>query len=98
MAIPTRDTSLDGVKSNFARYGLLDDQVVFVKGYFPRRCRTSTPDASPYPAGGDIHEKHDGGAEWLYPKLSHGGFCIIDISLHLPTAEKQWKAIVSSMG
>jgi len=29
MAIPTRDTSLEGVRSNFARYGLVDDPVVF---------------------------------------------------------------------
>lgn len=79
MAIPTRDTSLDGVKSNFARYGLLDDQVVFAKGYFSETLPRLDADAfSVIRLDGDLYESTMDSLQCLYPKLSHGGFCIID--------------------
>jgi hypothetical protein len=79
MAMPTRDTSLDGVKSNFARYGLLDDQVVFVKGYFSETLPQLDADAlSVIRLDGDLYESTMDALKCLYPKLSRGGFCIID--------------------
>src|SRR5207244_684219 len=79
MALPTRDTSLAGVQSNFAKYGLLDDQVVFVKGYFSETLPDLDAKAfSLIRLDGDIYESTLDAMESLYPKLSPGGFCIID--------------------
>lgn len=71
--------SLDQVKSNFARYGLLDDQVAFVEGSF----RDSLPslDAGPFSLirlDGDWYESTYVALEALYPRLSPGGFVIVD--------------------
>lgn len=74
LAIP-----LEQVKDNFSRYGLLDEQVVFVKGLF----KDTLPEI---PArsfallrlDGDLYESTINALEALYPKLSPGGFVIID--------------------
>jgi O-methyltransferase len=71
--------SLDEVRANFARYGLLDDQVCFLEGWF-----ADTLPAAPTGAlavmrlDGDMY-----GSTWdaitsLYPKLSPRGFLIVD--------------------
>jgi len=79
MAIPKRDTSLEGVRANFARYGLLDEQVVFVKGYFSETLPDLDSNAlSLIRLDGDLYESTMDSLENLYPKLSHGGYCIID--------------------
>jgi O-methyltransferase len=70
---------LDVVKANFDRYGLLDDQVVFVEGFF---CDT-LPALQCGPLAllrldGDLYESTDLALRHLYPKLSPGGFVIID--------------------
>jgi len=71
--------SLEQVKSNFERYGLLDEQVQFVKGWF----RDTLP-AAPVTKlalvrlDGDLYESTIIALESLYPKLSIGGFLIID--------------------
>lgn len=79
MAVATRDTSLEGVKSNFARYGLLDEQVVFVKGYFSETLPHLDAEAfSVIRLDGDLYESTMDALNCLYPKLSRGGFCIID--------------------
>ena len=70
---------VDQVKHNFRRYGLLDDQVEFLVGWF----KDTLPVA---PLGelalirldGDMYESTIQAIEVLYPKLSPGGFCIID--------------------
>lgn len=71
--------SVDEVKSNFERYGLLDDQVVFVKGFFD--ATLPTLDAGPFALirlDGDMYESTYIALENLYPKLSPGGFIIVD--------------------
>jgi hypothetical protein len=70
---------LEEVKRNFAAYGLLDDQVKFLKGWF----KDSLPTA---PIGtlslmrldGDFYESTRDSLRHLYDKLSIGGFVIID--------------------
>jgi hypothetical protein len=70
--------SLDEVKANFARYGLLDDQVIFLKGLFK-----DTLSAAPIRAiavlrlDGDLYESTRDGLV-LYEKLSRGGALIAD--------------------
>ena len=71
--------SLDEVKNNFARYGLLDDQVVFVKGLFS----DTLPSLNGGPFSllrldGDLYESTYVALQALYPKLSQGGFVILD--------------------
>ena len=71
--------SLDEVKENFRRYGLLDDQVIFVKGYFSDTLPAL--DAGPFALvrlDGDMYESTYVALEALYPKLAPGGFIIID--------------------
>lgn len=70
--------SLDEVKTYFERYGLLDQQVVFLKGLF----RDTLP-AAPIERiavlrlDGDLYESTRDGLV-LYPKLSPGGALIAD--------------------
>ena len=67
------------VEKNFRRYGLLDDQVVFLKGWF----KDTLPGApiqlvSLMRLDGDMYSSTMDALQNLYPKLSVGGFCIID--------------------
>ena len=71
--------SLEEVQNNFARYGLLDERVRFLKGWF----RDSLPDAPIGPLAllrldGDMYESTINVLDALYPKLSVGGYCIVD--------------------
>jgi hypothetical protein len=70
--------SLQEVKDNFERYGLLDERVEFVKGFFK--------DTLPGPVGelailrmdADLYESTRDVLLALYPKLSPGGYLICD--------------------
>ncbi len=71
--------TLEQVQANFRRYGLLDDQVRFLKGWF----RDTLPHA---PFGnfalvrldGDMYSSMMDGLQHLYPRLSSGGYLIVD--------------------
>jgi O-methyltransferase len=71
--------SLADVKKNFERYGLLDDQVRFLKGWFSETLPTA-PIArlAVMRLDGDLYESTMDGLVNLYPKLSPGGFVIVD--------------------
>ncbi len=70
---------LDEVKRNFAAYGLLDEQVVFVKGLFSQTLRSlPTKQLALLRLDGDLYESTMDALEALYPKLSPGGFVIAD--------------------
>jgi O-methyltransferase/8-demethyl-8-(2,3-dimethoxy-alpha-L-rhamnosyl)tetracenomycin-C 4'-O-methyltransferase len=76
---PQLAVSLEEVQANFARYGLLDDGVVFVKGFFDQTLRKL--DARPFALlrlDGDMYESTMIALKTLYPRLSPGGFVIID--------------------
>lgn len=71
--------SEEQVRENFARYGLLDDQVRFLKGFF----HETLPDApidrlAVARLDGDMYESTIVALEALYPKLSVGGYLIVD--------------------
>ncbi len=71
--------SMETVKANFDRYDLLDDQVVFVEGYFSDTLPAL--DAGPFALmrlDGDMYESTYVALDALYPKLSPGGFIIVD--------------------
>jgi O-methyltransferase len=71
--------SLEQVEENFRTFGLLDDQVRFLKGWF----RDTLPDApiqklAVMRLDGDLYESTMDGLTSLYDKLSVGGYVIID--------------------
>jgi O-methyltransferase len=71
--------SLQEVRANFDRYGLLDDRVRFLKGWF----KDTLPRAQIDRLGlirldGDMYSSTIEALNNLYPKLSVGGFVIVD--------------------
>lgn len=69
----------DEVRETFARYGLLDGQVRFLKGWF----RDTLPDApikelAVLRLDGDMYESTNDALTALYDKVSPGGFVIVD--------------------
>ena len=81
--------TLDEVKANFARYGLLNERVRFLKGWF----KDTLPAASIERLAiirldGDMYSSTMDVLENLYPKLSPGGYAIVD-DYHAVPACKQ---------
>ena len=76
---PYLAVSKEEVERNFAKYGLLDEQVVFLKGWF-KDTLPSAPirNLAVLRLDGDMYGSTMETLEILYPKLSPGGFCIID--------------------
>jgi len=71
--------SLEDVQANFRKYGLLDEQVRFLKGWFKDTLPQVPVSAfSLLRLDGDMYESTIQALDALYPKLSVGGFCIID--------------------
>ena len=71
--------SQEEVEANFEKYGLLDDRVVFVKGYFEDTLpNIKCQKISLLRLDGDQYGSTIVALESLYPKLSNGGFVIID--------------------
>ena len=79
---------LEEVRGNFAKYGLLDDRVVFLKGWF----KDTLPDApvekiAVLRLDGDLYQSTMEALTNLYDKLSPGGYCIID-DFAIPACKK----------
>ena len=71
--------SLPEVKANFERYGLLDERVHFVKGWFADTLPELTDRSfAVVRLDGDMYESTMDGLQSLYPVLSPGGFLIVD--------------------
>jgi hypothetical protein len=74
LAIP-----IEQVQANFRKYDLLDDQVVFLKGFFKDTLPTAPiKQIALLRLDGDLYESTMDALTHLYPKLSIGGFVIID--------------------
>jgi O-methyltransferase len=77
--IPELSISLEQVKSNIDKYGLLDDQVKFLKGWF----KDTLPNApikklALLRLDGDMYESTMDALRALYFKVSNGGYVIVD--------------------
>lgn len=73
------EIGLETVKENFRRYDLLDDQVVFLKGWFSETLPSALiEEIAVLRLDGDMYESTMDGLNNLYPKLSMGGFLIVD--------------------
>ena len=78
-AFNTLAASLETVKENFSRYQLLDDQVRFLSGWF----KDTLPSApieqlALIRLDGDMYSSTMESISALYPKLSSGGYLIVD--------------------
>jgi O-methyltransferase len=70
---------VDQVRHNFERFGLLDDHVEFLVGWFKDTLPTAPIDQlALIRLDGDMYESTWQAIEPLYDKLSPGGFCIVD--------------------
>ena len=77
--IPELAVSIEQVKANFAAYGLLDDQVQFLKGWFKDTLPTAPiSKLAVARLDGDLYESTMDSLTNLYPRLSVGGYLIID--------------------
>ena len=81
--------SEEQVKANFRKYHMLDSQVKFLKGFF-----SDTLPAAPIGAlalmrlDGDMYESTIVALRSLYPKLSPGGFVIVDDFGMIPACDQ----------
>lgn len=70
---------LEEVKANFAKYGLLDERVRFLEGWFKDTLPTAPIERlAVLRVDGDLYESTLDALESLYPKVSTGGFVIVD--------------------
>lgn len=78
-SFPELAVAIEEVKSNFTKYGLLDDRVMFLEGWFS----TSLP-AAPIKQlailrlDGDLYQSTMDAFVHLYDKVSPGGYVIVD--------------------
>ena len=81
--------TLEDVKATFARYGLLDDRVVFLEGLFKDTLPTApVQHLALLRLDGDMYESTRDGLVNLYEKLSQGGTLIAD-DYYLFEAQRQ---------
>lgn len=81
--------SLETVKANFEQYNLLDDQVRFLKGWFKDTLPTAPIEKiAVLRLDGDMYESTMDALTNLYPKVSPGGFVIIDDYGAVPSCKK----------
>ena len=74
LAVPVEE-----VKANFAKYGLLDERVRFLEGWFKDTLPTAPVERlAVLRVDGDLYESTLDALEPLYPKVSAGGFVIVD--------------------
>ncbi len=70
---------VEEVRHNFERYGLMDDRVQFIIGWFRETLPTAPiNELAVLRLDGDLYESTLEALEPLYPKLAPGGYCIID--------------------
>jgi len=82
---PELAVSYEDVAASFKRFGLLDGRVKFLRGWFRDTLPTAPIEKlAVLRLDGDLYESTWDTLTSLYPKLSSGGFCIIDDYHDLP--------------
>jgi hypothetical protein len=80
--------SLEEVQRNFAKYGLLDEQVVFLEGWFKDTLpRAPIAQLALLRLDGDLYESTMDALNALYDKVSPNGFIVVD-DYRLPTCQQ----------
>lgn len=78
-AINALKVGVEAVKANFERYGLLDDQVQFLPGWFSDTLPTAPIEQlAVLRLDGDLYESTMDAITVLEPKVSSGGYIIVD--------------------
>lgn len=75
---PMIRVSREDVENNFRKYGMLDNQVEFVEGYFSDTLPNIEGKFALIRLDGDLYESTWDSLVELYPKLSVGGYVIVD--------------------
>jgi O-methyltransferase len=76
---PVLAAPLEEVKANFSKYGLLDDRVKFLVGWFSETLPVAPVERlALLRLDGDMYESTIVALRALYPKLSPGGYAIVD--------------------
>lgn len=70
--------SLETVQANFARYGLLDDQVRFIEGFFAETLPGPVGRLAVLRIDADLYQSTADVLNALYPRLEVGGYLICD--------------------
>lgn len=71
--------SVDEVRANFRRYGLLDERVIFLKGFFSDTMPTAPIQSiAVLRLDGDMYESTYVVLDNLYDRVSPGGYIIVD--------------------
>lgn len=77
--MPVLAVSLEEVQDTFRRYGLLDERVVFLKGWFKDTLPTAEIERlALLRMDGDLYESTMDACNSLYDKVVEGGFVIVD--------------------
>lgn len=72
-------TTYEEVREHFARYDLLDEQVEFLPGWFHETLPTAPISSlALIRMDGDLYDSTHHALTWLYPKLSVGGYAVVD--------------------
>lgn len=91
--------SVDTVKANFSAYGLLDDQVRFLKGWFSNTLPTVRDrQFALLRLDGDMYSSTMDSLTNLYDQLSPGGFIIVDDYGAIPACKMAVDEFRSSRG
>jgi O-methyltransferase len=91
--------SVEEVRRNFARYGLLDKQVRFLPGWFRDTLPTAPIERiAVLRLDGDLYESTIVALESLYPKMAPGGFVIVDDYNDLTACREATDAFRASEG
>jgi O-methyltransferase len=94
LAIPQAE-----VRRRFAEYGLLDDRVVFLEGFFEDTLATAPIEQlAVLRLDGDMYASTMVALEALYHKLSPGGFVIVDDYSSIPACAKAVEDFRSRLG
>jgi hypothetical protein len=81
--------SLEKVQAHFKRYGLLDNKVIFLKGFFSNTLPTAPINQiALLRLDGDLYESTMDGLVNLYPKVAIGGYVIVDDFGAIPACAK----------
>ena len=87
--IPELAISLEQVQANFRAFGLLDSQVRFLKGWFKDTLPTAPIEKLAVARlDGDLYESTIDALTNIYPKLSVGGYLIVDDYGAVPACKK----------
>jgi len=87
--LPVLAVSIEEVMDLFERYDLLDEQVSFIQGWFKDSlARAPIETLAVLRLDGDLYESTMDALNPLYPKVSKGGFIIVDDYYSCPPCKK----------